>query len=235
LARSGDVLRSRNLLSADAWVGHGPFEVSLPTATTRFRVRGEGVISGIREMYVRDCYLRGGKLAIQDGDVVVDLGANMGNFTNMALAHGPRVRVVSVEPSRAMNSRFEVSVAQNACFRNRATLVRALLGEIGDKQKALIAADENYRDAPMMSEAELIAMTGLERIDFLKCDIEGGEFALLGENSRLLDLTRSLAIEIHAFAGDVEAFVGNLGRKGLRVRSREDALDGSCILLASRD
>ena len=33
---------------------------------------------------------------------------------------------------------------------------RAFLGEVGEKQRAVICADENYRDARWMSEAELI-------------------------------------------------------------------------------
>ena len=100
------ILKTRNLQVVDRALGAGPFAIKYPTATSRFVVFGEGVLSGVREMYVRDCYLRGGILAIRNGDNVVDLGANIGNFTNLALAHGDAVKVVAVEPNIAFNNMF---------------------------------------------------------------------------------------------------------------------------------
>ena len=229
------ILWVRNLQVVDRWVGAGPFVIRYPTARSRFTVFGDGVLSGVREMYVRDCYLRGGTLAIRDGDTVVDLGANVGNFTNLALAHGGAVRVVAVEPSQALNEAFEKSVGGNAGFRSRVTLIRGFLGEPCEKQLALTRDDRNYRDAEWLSEAGFLEKAGIDRIDFLKCDIEGGEFALLGPGSRLVDMTRSLAVEIHAFAGDVESLVASLGARGLIPRHRDNHPDGSCVLLASRE
>ncbi|NCX97684.1 MAG: FkbM family methyltransferase [Planctomycetia bacterium] len=228
------ILRSRNLQAADRSVGCGPFAIRYPTASTRFVVTGEGVLSGVREMYVRDCYLRHGTLAIHDGDMVVDLGANVGNFTNLALAHGEAIRVVALEPSRALNEAFEKSVAKNPGFRSRVTLVRGFIGEPCDKQLALTRDDPNYRDAKWLAEAEFLAQARISRVDFLKCDIEGGEFSALGPGSRLVDMVQSLAVEIHAFAGDVESLVSSLCDRGLIPRHRDNHPDGSCILLASR-
>ncbi len=213
----------------------GPFRVHYPTQIRPFTVSGDGVLSGVREMYVRDCYLRGGKLAIHDGDTVVDLGANVGNFTNLALAHGDAVRVVAVEPSQALNEAFEKSVGGNPGFRSRVTLVRGFLGEPCEKQLALTRDDPNYRDAEWLSEAGFLEKAGIDRIDCLKCDIEGGEFALLGPGSRLVDMTRSLAVEIHAFAGDVDSLVASLHARGLIPRHRDNHPDGSCVVLASRE
>ena len=229
------IVRARNLQSADQAVGMGPFRVRYQTGIRSFTVAGEGVLSGVREMYVRDCYLREGTLAIHDGDTVVDLGANVGNFTNLALAYGDAVRVVAVEPSQALNEAFEKSVGGNPGFRRRATLIRGFLGESCEKQLALTRDDHNYHDAEWLSEAFFLEKAGVDRIDFLKCDIEGGEFALLGPGSRLVDMTRSLAVEIHAFAGDVDALVASLHERGLVPRDRDDYSDGSCILLASRE
>jgi hypothetical protein len=187
-------------------------------------VWGESAVSSIREMYVRNVYLHNRLLQIRDGDVVVDLGANMGNFTNLALAHGSKVRVIAVEPNEELNQIFEQSVGQNPGHRERVQLIRAVLGDCGPLSFS----------APAKTEAELIEAGCIERIDFLKCDIEGGEFELLKPESRLLAMTRSLAIEIHAFAGDVESFVQMLIEAGFSIRSRSDAPDGSCTVLAAR-
>src|SRR4051812_15958000 len=87
--------RARNLQPADLAMGPGPFSARLGTA--RAKLFGEQAISGIREIWVRDVYLNHGRLSIPPDATVVDLGANMGNFTVLALGHGPGVRCVSVE------------------------------------------------------------------------------------------------------------------------------------------
>lgn len=92
LLESGGILRCRNLQPPGRAMGGSPKCVMLGRYRIRFRVEGTGAISGIREMYVRNQYLGHGTLAIQDGDAVVDLGVNMSNSTNLALAHGSRVR-----------------------------------------------------------------------------------------------------------------------------------------------
>ena len=75
---------------------------------------------------------------------------------------------------------------------------------------------------------------GISHIDFLKCDIEGGEYDALGEGSELVDMTEAIAVELHAFAGDPEALVQSLVARGLMPQAREDYPDGSCVLLARR-
>jgi hypothetical protein len=184
----GPILRSHNLQTADAAVGPGPFAVRFPTLAKKFSVSGQGVISGIREMYVRNSYLKDDLLRIEDGATVVDLGANLGLFTKLALAHGDRVRVIAVEPSLQLNREFDDEI----------------LSECGGA------------------------------VDFLKCDIEGGEYWLLDEDSRLLSLTRNIAIEIHSFAGDPDQFVAKLQAAGFEVRSNYRAPDGTRVVLAAK-
>lgn len=123
----------------------------------------------------------------------------------------------------------------NSGHAERAVLIKGFLGTPGDKQISIIAEDPtNYADVPWITEDALIRMGKIVKIDFLKCDIEGGEFDLLSEKSRLLEMTRSLAVEVHAFAGDVEKFAQNLIDKGFTIRSRADASDGSTVILAAR-
>lgn len=228
------ILRRKELLEADAAMGEGPFSVSLPRYHAIFTVMGRGAISGVREMYVRDAYLGGGLLQISDGQTVVDLGANIGNFTNLALAHGSLVRVVAVEPSAGLNCAFEQSVGQNPGYLERTTLIRAFVGQMGELQAGLKNWNENYMEAPWISEEELIKLGSLDKVDFLKCDIEGGEFGLLNSGSKPLAMTQSLAIEIHAFAGDVRAFLRELQSCGFNIILERWAPDGSVTALARR-
>lgn len=227
-------MRSGNLQGVDRFLGPGPFVITHPACSRRFTVAGEGVVSGIREMYARDCYLRGRRGLIRDGDVVVDLGANIGNFTNLALSHGGSVRVVAVEPSRLLSERFVRSVGSNDGFRERVVLIRGFLGEVSAEQQAPLAEEDDYVDAPWLTERQFIERADLERIDFLKCDIEGGEFSVLGQGSQLVERATTIAAEIHAFAGPVEALVESLSARGFKLLGRDDHPDGSCVILASR-
>lgn len=228
-----EVRASGNLQAADRAMGPGPFRIVMRRYGAQFGVVGPGAFSGIREMYVRDSYLRHGTLRVADGDVVLDLGANMGNFTNLALACGTKVRVVAVEPSEELNRTFWRSVGVNRGHRERVTLLRAFLGGTGSIRAELLSAPQ-YRDAAVMTEAELLLAGALDRIDFLKCDIEGGEFELLHRDSALLGLTRKLAIEIHAFAGDVDQFIRMLVDAGFGIRSIKRDPDGTATVLATR-
>ena len=228
------VRRMGNLQAVDRAMGGGPFFIAHPAVPRPFRVQGQGVMSGIREMYCRDCYLRGGVLEIRDGDFVVDLGANVGNFTNLALAHGPAVKVLAVEPSRSLNRDFKLSVGQNNGFLERVNLHRGFIEQPCQKTQAIVENDSDYRDAPWLRVRDLLNLHGISHIDFLKCDIEGGEYDALGEGSELVDMTEAIAVELHAFAGDPEALVQSLVARGLMPQAREDYPDGSCVLLARR-
>jgi FkbM family methyltransferase len=229
-----DIIRHGDLHTADRMLGDGPFTIKLSKYGAVFKIVGEQAIGGIREMYVRDSYLRHGLLCINDGDTVVDLGANMGNFTNLALSCGKSVRVVSVEPSSGMNASFRRSVGANDGYAQRVILIRAFLGEIPDKVWSVIRDDANYYDVPWITEAELIKEGHLTNVDFLKCDIEGGEFGFLTTESKLLSMTQSIAIEIHAFAGNVGEFIKRLEFCGFTIMAAKYDPDGTATVLGKR-
>src|SRR5271169_4113278 len=79
-----DCLRARNLQPADRLMGQGPFRVSRGAAHAW--LSGAQIFSGIREIWVRDVYLKNNFLEIPAGALVIDFGANLGNFTHLALA-----------------------------------------------------------------------------------------------------------------------------------------------------
>ena len=73
----------------------------------------------------------------------------------------------------------------------------------------------------------------LAHIDFLKCDVEGSEFQLLTPDSRLLAITRQLAIELHHAIGDGETFINMLRSLGFDVAVRRTSPD-DCVINARR-
>ena len=164
-------------------------------------------------IYLRDVYLRGGGLNFDQSDTILGLRANMGNFTNMALAIEPTVKVIAVEPNIALNGVFERSVGLNPGHLTRATLISDILGDPCDA----IDGDADYVGAAQLTEDQLIERINSPRIDFIKCDIEGGEFKLLGRTSKLLAMARALACEVHARAGDIDECVANVEASGFVV------------------
>ena len=223
-------LRTRNLLAADLKMGTGPFPVRHQIG--RAKLVGEHAFSGIREIWVRDVYARDGFVRIPDHGVVVDLGANMGNFSAMALAASPTARLVAVEPSRAHAAKWHETMQVNG-FADRAQLCQAFVGTFPDDQRRAFAADPQYADAPFLSEAEFLDRYGIEHIDFLKCDIEGSEFFMMEPGSRILDIADRIAIEVHDFGGDVPAFLDNLKAHGFSDIA-VDWYGGECIARAAR-
>jgi FkbM family methyltransferase len=226
-------VRERNLQPADHAMGPGPFAARFrgPGGTlARGKLAGDDVISGAREIWVRNVYLPDG-LAIPPDGVVVDLGANVGNFTALALAHGSGVRVVSVEPDSYMIGRLHHMAAVNG-WQDRLEDCQALIGTVTPVQEQLIAS--NGRDKlGVITEEEFIAKYRLTRIDFLKCDIEGSEFGLLKPGGKLLGMSRQLAVEVHDAAGDRNAFVEMLRAEGFEILGVRPS-PGDCIVTARR-
>jgi FkbM family methyltransferase len=220
---------ARNLQPADRAMGEGPFRARLRGA--KADMVGPQVLSGIREIWVRDVYLDGGFLTISPDGRVVDLGANMGNFTMLALGHGPGVTVVAVEPCRPAAEMLRRQVRQNG-WEDRARVCDRFIGARTVAQDGLLGTPD-FAGAEFITQEQFLDEYGLDRIDFLKCDIEGSEFGLLTEDSPLLARTKQLAIELHDWGGDRPAFLEMLRRLGFDVRVvRESGED--CVALARR-
>lgn len=223
-------LKSRNLQAADRLMGAGPFRVRHAIGSAF--LTGESAFSGLREIWVRDVYAGDSFLKIPDHGTVVDLGANMGNFSAQALAANSTARLIAIEPSIPLGASWARTMAAN-CFQDRAQLCRAFIGIFTDKQRHDLESNPAYGDAPTINEDEFLKRYAIEHIDFLKCDIEGSEFFLIGNDSRMLDITDRVAIELHDFGGDPKGFLDNLTARGF-TDLQVDWYGAECIARAAR-
>ncbi|MCC7040800.1 MAG: FkbM family methyltransferase [Burkholderiales bacterium] len=98
----------------------------------------------------------------------------------------------------------------------------------------VLLARSEYDGALTISEQHLILAIGLPHIDFLKCDIEGGEFSLFGPECALLRMTKRLAIAIHAFAGDVRRSIEVARCEGFEILSTNWDQDGTAVVFAEK-
>ena len=224
-----ECIKTKNLQPADIALGAGPFFVKRKIA--KAKLKGAHVISGIREIWVRDVYLKNDFLKIPDDGLIVDLGANMGNFSSLALAHNDKIKLIAVEPNKELNKSFMAQIDLNG-WTARVVLYRNFIGLASDKQK-LMLNDPDSKDAKFITAEEFINLNNLKKIEFLKCDIEGSEFELIEGEAPLLRITNQLAIEIHDFAGDRNYFITRLKDLGFTIGPIKNDPDG-CIALAKR-
>jgi FkbM family methyltransferase len=140
-----------------------------------------------------------GDRAVKQGDVVLDCGANVGVFTRVALNRGART-VVAIEPapenleSLRRNFREEIAAARVIVYPKGVwdkddvlTLRRDPNNTAADS--FVILKDKNTASiqVPLTTIDKLVAELKLERVDYIKMDIEGAETnALIGARETLV-------------------------------------------------
>ncbi|MFM8265371.1 MAG: hypothetical protein ACKOAI_04810, partial [Acidimicrobiia bacterium] len=120
-----------------------------------------------REMYGANVYLRAFRPDFRMG-TVIDLGANRGMFQLLATCgYGARI-AIGVEPNALYDPVLRLLRESNGLRAERVPRHRALAsGTCGEGKITL---------------AELMDIYALKEVDFLKCDIEGGEFDVVVGN-----------------------------------------------------
>ena len=168
----------------------------------------------INEQFKRKIYERG-PVAIQEGDVVFDVGSHLGAFTRFALQHGAGL-VVAFEPEPTNIACYKQTFEQELAA-GRVILVEAALWEAsgtldfttgqhsGAGQVHPSTGDPSAQLVPATTIDETVARLNLDRLDFIKMDIEGSErYALRGGRESLGRFGPRLAICIYHRADDPE-------------------------------
>jgi hypothetical protein len=113
---------------------------------------------------------------VEPGDVVVDCGANIGIFSHYALDKQQASRVYSFESDPYWFKYLHFNTFDNPN-------IHAHLGSVSPNEWNIQKIIETYN---------------LPQIDFLKIDIEGGEFGLIVDTpNEVLSKVNKMAIEIH--------------------------------------
>lgn len=134
----------------------------------------------IYEMW--DCVLK-------NNDIVVDLGANCGFFTVRAAELASKVIAVDGSPES-----YSCLVENCKDYNNVQTLNASVLSK--DSNPSWLWS---HKGNPLrMTLEEVMKLYNLEKIDFLKCDIEGGEYELFKSLSpETLSKIDRIAVETH--------------------------------------
>lgn len=171
------------------------------------------IVNGV---WFRSCYTPRG-LEIRKGDVVVDVGANIGVFSVMAARAG--ARVVAVEPFPDNVEHLRRNLAANDCA--GAQVVAGALADANGSARLYLGRKgvvhqlfekdergerlEQHIDVPTLTLEELMRRHELERVDLLKLDCEGAEGLILASSPRdLLARVGAISMEFHDHASPLQ-------------------------------
>ena len=126
---------------------------------------------------------------VEEGDIVVDLGASLGPFTYSILSKNPKQCFV-VEPLSYHIDILNKNVGQEN--------VKIIQGAISDKKKLEITWDNITEISPTFTFKEFLDDNKINKIDFLKCDCEGGEYDVFSKsNIEFLKTIPKIVVEFH--------------------------------------
>lgn len=141
----------------------------------------------VKEIFEDNTY--GKVFQVEEGDVVVDIGASLGPFTYSILKYNPKECYV-VEP---LSNQIEL-LKKNVGRDN----VKIIQGAITDKKKIEITWDDVTESVPTFTFKEFITDQNIKHIDFLKCDCEGGEYDVFQpSNVEFLKTIPKIVTEFH--------------------------------------
>ena len=158
----------------------------------------------------RDIYKISQPDGIHKGDVVLDCGAHVGTFTHFALARGAG-KIIAIEPSprnlECLRRNFPKEIAEGRVVIypkgvwNKVDVL--VLEQVGDNSAAdtVVMHQPGAHEGnavPLTTIDKLVAELGLERVDFIKMDIEGAEVkALHGAKATLARFHPRMSLSVY--------------------------------------
>lgn len=152
------------------------------------------------------------KNLVRRGDTVIDIGANLGYYARiMCRLAGPQGKIYAVEPvkpilkvlKRNLRGCGNVEIMPYALGREDKCILLGndssrYAGYMGTGRNYVLNDDDEYTRAEIEFAAEMRRgselFAGLERLDFIKCDIEGYETVVIPEMSSVIEKFLPLAL-----------------------------------------
>jgi FkbM family methyltransferase len=169
-----------------------------------------GLIPTILEIWQERSYAPPWFYRPANGDVVIDAGANVGLFSIWIARQAPQCRIVALEPfeenfgylqKNLSAVRLQHVTAYQAALGAHSGWGRMVAQEARSLDHQLVtdgAAPSGEPRVPILSLPDLIERIGVQRITFLKVDIEGAESAVFGSlEPGWMNRVDRVAIEYH--------------------------------------
>jgi FkbM family methyltransferase len=195
----------------------------------------------VRQIYEEGEYEPAKQWRLPPGSTLVDLGGNVGLATLYLDSVFPGIKVLSVEPDES-NRRLLEANCRHLIDAGRMTVVGAFVAA-QDGAAGIDRGDDNWGfkkiGAPAGGEViacysvpTLLARSGIDGVDLLKCDVEGTEAELFKNCSRWIGRVKHLVVETHApyKLSDLYAELRAAGWDFEVTAEREDPFTGLCFL-----
>lgn len=174
--------------------------------------RNRGDAATVGEIFLFDCYVH--NLILPPRPVIIDVGGFIGDFSLYAVKRLNARRVIVYEPSPRNWELLLKNIASNG-YGDRVEAVNKAVTDGRDAMMDIDAPDElqcmvsasNRSGRPLsavpgISLAEILQEHGVESVDLLKIDCEGGEFAILeSAPSDALARVQNIVFEYHQIDG----------------------------------
>ncbi|MCL4269497.1 MAG: FkbM family methyltransferase [Anaerolineales bacterium] len=152
------------------------------------------------------------RFPIQPDDVVVDIGAHIGGFAVRAAKQAHRGKVFAYEASsknfamlsenRNLNNADNLHIHNVAISDHRGEMKFFMPGDNGALGSLMQEKDSPMEIVQSMTLADILSENRIERIDYLKLDVEGAEYdILLGCSDETLSKIQKIVLEYHEFTG----------------------------------
>lgn len=155
-------------------------------------------------------------------EVILDLGANIGLSYRWLRSRYPDARFVCVEPDPANVGVLRANVA---AARGECEVIAACVGGF-ERRVHLVDTDGEWGfrladvDDPEEAETDVVTMdqilerAGIDRVDILKCDIEGSESEVFANCRSWIERVDHLVVETHADVISTSVLLESIQRNG---------------------
>jgi FkbM family methyltransferase len=200
----------------------------------------------VNEIFTHQRYDHPG-FAIKPTDTIVDIGANMGIFVLWAARKAPQGKVIAIEPTSAIDV-LRLNIERNHL--TNVVPIQAAAGNDGGTFEIVTYPGFNivnhhaawkpkfwtrvfikllygkYQSAPVTERAtvkslrRMLEENGVDRVNYLKCDCEGGEYEIFrGLDDDTWTRIDKIAMEFHEYTPDQHRseLIEMLNRHGFQV------------------
>tara|TARA_B100001029_G_scaffold131341_1_gene110232 strand:+ start:347 stop:1093 length:747 start_codon:yes stop_codon:yes gene_type:complete len=190
----------------------------------KYRLRGKVADKTVlKEVWLKNIYDQFG-VKVDDGDLVVDIGAHVGIFSTYAAQKNKSGKIFSFEPFKDNFNRLKFHKELNK-ISNINIYNLAISGENGKKFFYINSKNSGgnsfikdiYRNKEIIVETikltDFCKKEKIRKIDFLKMDCEGAEFEIFEKDESFLKIVKKIIMECHPIDGKNIIFIINKLKK----------------------
>jgi len=140
----------------------------------------------------------------KDDNIILDIGGNIGLFSIHVSPYAKKIITLEPTPSHfklltKITAKFNNIIPMNIALSNKSGTERFFTCQTNSTMNSLINRGHVYFDVESISLKDLIIKNDLNKIDFIKLDIEGSEVIALNEEviAFISDKVKKILIETH--------------------------------------